>query len=225
MPNNNYLLTQLKTYAGCYECHITVDLGEQANTTSLTAFEAACETLGAKVIVIQLSNGQTPLQPMLSKFMQGEAEQIVADINAMRDALARDFCVVRLKVEAGIDNNNIPQTDAAISALAESCYFEHHIKMCLPIGMDLSALQHQLATYHGYVSKNARSIVQNNNSNKSKQEYRFVTQRFRRGNDYAVQQLEALLDFLHTQSIDTQKVIREFNIFDSYADLDAGWMQ
>lgn len=221
MPSNNHLLTQLETYAGCYECHITVDLGKQADATALARFESACEALDAKAIVIQLSNGQTPMQPMLSKFMKGNSERIVTDINAMRDALARDFLVVRLKVEAGIHNNHIPQTDADIRELAQSCYFEHHIKMRLPRGMDISALQQELAVYDGYVSKNARALVQKNNQ----QEYRFVTQRFRRGNDYAIQQLDALLDFLQTQEIEAQKVIREFNIFDSYADLDAGWMQ
>ncbi len=135
------------------------------------AFEAACDALGAKAIVIQLAKGQSPLQPMLSKFMQGDAEHIVADINTMRDALADNFSVLRLKVEAGIDNSNIPQTDAMARGLAESCYFEHHIKMRLPIGMDLVALQQALAIYHGYVSKNARALVRSIDGLRPLQQY------------------------------------------------------
>ncbi|MCK5726813.1 MAG: hypothetical protein KAH22_08325 [Thiotrichaceae bacterium] len=219
MPDNTLLLERLQTYAGHYECHITVDIGIN-NSEHLQCFEETCKSLGAKAIVIQLSNGKSPNQPMLSQFIRGDLEHAVEMINTLHNRLAEQFTVVRLKVEAAINNSNIPQSDAIAEALPKSCYFEHHIKMRLAKETDLSTLKTKLAQYHGYLSKNAHSFVDGQNN----EEYRFVTQRFRCGEPTAKRKLDALEAFLQNQPIAIHKIIREFNIFDSYSDLDNGWM-
>ncbi|KHD06337.1 hypothetical protein PN36_11135 [Candidatus Thiomargarita nelsonii] len=215
MKQNNTLLQRLKTYPGVFECHITVALPPNQ---PFVQFDQVCKKLGGKTIVIQLANGKTPTQPMMSKILSGDANTVLSQVNALTEGLSRYFSVLRLKIEvkAGISNTALPETTEEAELLPSSCYFEYHIKMQLEKGRVLENLRALFAPYHGYVSQN--TLEQD-----SRWEYRFVTQRLRLSNKAAEEHLSELLAFLKTQNIKVKKVIREFNIFDSHSDLDAGW--
>lgn len=219
MKQNNTLLQRLKNYPGVFECHITIALPPN-QPEKFVQFDQVCKKLGAKTIVIQLANGKTPTQPMMSKILIGDANTVLSQVNALTEGLSSYFSVLRLKIEvkikAGISNTALPETTEEAELLPSSCYFEYHVKMQLEKGRDLENLRALFAPYHGYVSQNTLE-------EDSRWEYRFVTQRFRLSNKTAEEHLSELLVFLKTQNIKVKKVIREFNIFDSHSDLDAGW--
>ena len=214
------LYQRLKTYSGIFECHITVALPPN-QPEKLLLFENICKNLGGKAIIIQLTNGITPTHPMIGKILKGDADAVLSQILALIDGLSRYFSIIRLKIEAGISNNNLPVTTKDAELLPSSCYFEYHLKMLLDKAYDLKQLRALFLPYHGYVSKNT---LKKDNNNNSHWESRFVTQRFRLSKMEAEEHLSELLVFVNTQNIKIQKVIREFNIFDSNSDLDAGWI-
>lgn len=218
MKPNDILLQRLKAYPGAFECHITVALPpEQPN--QLVLFKQICQQLGGKTTVIQLANGKTPTQPMMNKSLKGNANLVLSQINALHQEMAKHFPIVRLKVETDTSNAGLPETTEEAESLPPSCYFEFHVKMQLEKNHDLDKLRTLLAPYHGYVSENTLEEDETDNI----WEYRFATQRFRLGKPAAEEHLSALLEFLKTQNIKVKKVNREFNLFDSNADLDAGW--
>ena len=102
--------------------------------------------------------------------------------------------------------------------LPADCYFEHHVKLELPLKFDELALRRCMAKYNGYLSKNPLSkegVIQR----------RFVTQRFYQSTrKEAEQNLGPLLLKLQESDLKILQVIREFNIYDSNIARDAGWM-
>ncbi len=217
--SDDILYQRLKTYSGMFECHITVALPPN-EPDKLLLFDKVCKKLGGKAIIIELANGRTPTQPMISKILKGDADTVLSQINALIDGLSRYFSIIRLKIEAGISNTNLPETTKDAEVLPSSCYFEYHVKMQLEKACDLKKLRALFVPYHGYVSKNT---LRKDNKKDSGWEYRFVTQRFRLSKKAAEEHLSELLVFINTQNIKVKKVIREFNIFDSNSDLDYGW--
>jgi hypothetical protein len=218
MKPNELLFQRLTAYPGVFECHITVALPPQ-QPNKLVLFDQICQQLGGKTIVIQLANGKTPTQPMISKNFKGDANLVLSQINALHQEIAKHFPIVRLKVETSTFNAGLPETTEEAARLPPSCYFEFHVKMQLEKDHDLDQLRTLLAPYHSYVSENTLEEDESDNL----WAYRFATQRFRLGKPAAEAHLSALLTFLKTQHITVKKVNREFNIFDSNADLDAGW--
>lgn len=211
------LLQRLNYFHGHYECHITVTIPPNKQE-ALERFINVCHSLKAKPIVIVLNQGQTPTQPMLGKQLIGSPEWVHQEILDLEYTLAQQFEVTRVKVEVSPDTTNLPHNQDKATQLPESCYFEHHVKMLLPNTFDQTVLRKELEQYQGYLSRNA--IAKHNDD----YEYRFVTQRFRTSEAKAKQGLQDLLSYLEQQNITVTSTIREFNIFDSQADLDKGWM-
>lgn len=211
------LLERLQQFEGSYECHITVKLPPNDHT-ALAAFQKQCQLLQAKPVLIILSNGNTPTQPMLSKVLTGQPDSVEQAIHAMVETLNKSFHIERVKIEVDPTCLQLPQTQTQAEQLPTSCYFEHHVKIQLPIDTNLHTLRQSCKRYDGHLSKNA---IHKNSAN---HEQRFITQRFRTSDTQAQQGLKALLDYLNQPPFAIKKVIREFNIFDSHADLDQGWM-
>jgi len=209
------LRERLNYFSGQYECHITVCI----NKSEFAAFKSICESLAAKALTIHLENGDSAIQPMLCKRYAQGAGEVYTDIVYAVSELSKFFKISRVKVEAASTNANIPMTAAECKALPSDCYFEHHLKLELTSGQDLNTLKESVKQYDGYLSKNALSIS-------GSLEERFVTQRFY---NCALQQAEEklllLTNFLNENDYKIGKVIKEFNIYDSNALLDSGWME
>jgi hypothetical protein len=156
---------------------------------------------------------------MIGKMLQGDTAGVQGQINELVTGLEQYFKVLRVKVEAAMSNQGLPEIDDVANTLPASCYYEYHVKLKLEKGCDLEALRALFKPFDGYVSRNA---IKNDEQN-SQMEYRFVTQRFHLGREVAEKKLAALLDFISSQDIEIIKVIKEFNIFDSNRDLDFGW--
>lgn len=191
-----------------FEYHITVCGGEAA-AARLAAWAAE---RGVKFTHIVLARGQTVSQPMLTVRADGTAETALADASAMAAGLrAIGFEVTRVKVEAS----------PFIDGLARTAdrYFEHHIKLLLPPGVDEAALA-DLVTPHGaHLSRNARRVREDGRAE------RFVTQRCHRtGTEDAGAELDRLIDALREAGHAMLSVEREYVVYDSDPAVDAGWI-
>ncbi|WNO10871.1 hypothetical protein [Teredinibacter sp. KSP-S5-2] len=208
------LKQRLGYFEGVHECHITVDI----QPSEVEAFCHFCQHLGGDATVIELSNGHTPVQPMLGKIISPYEGETYEQILHLYNVLKVRYRILRVKVEAGLENKNIPLLDDENRSLPDTCYFEHHVKMQLRLDANLDDIRMQLKKYNAHLSNNALTVNKEN-------QYRFATQRFDDIGKYnAGAKLQELLGFLSEKNIPACKVIREFNIYDSNKDLDAGWL-
>lgn len=212
------LLQRLTYYAGPAEIHITVSL---ENTEAEKArFQEACEIENGKSIWIELASGHNINQPMYGKKLFTSALKQADEISRLVDRFEENFLVKRVKVEAGPDNQNIPQKFDKAQTEPEDCYFEHHVALSLNPDIDFKLLKSQLAQYDGYLSNNAFKIEP-----ASGQQIRFVTQRFSKiGQMEANAELDKLIAYAKQAGIEVIRVEREYNIYDSNLHLDNGWM-
>lgn len=213
MKGFDVLKKRLIQFPGQFECHITVDI----NIDQTEVFRSDCHALGGTPIVIELEQEAHGRQPMIAKFIDGKDSDAYQQIADLYNSLGKRYEVTRLKVEAGIDNEGVPQSDELAKRLPETCYFEHHVRMNLPQGADILLLKALLQGFNAHLSNNAFAKSENG-------QQRFATQRFRElGKENAVIELEKLLAFISHRKIFVDKVTREFNIYDSNKDMDAGW--
>ena len=116
-------------YSGPVEVHVTAHL---ENTPSAKSrFQMACLALGGKSIWIELEEGETINQPMFGLRLNTSPKEQVDKIRDIVESLTQDFSIKRIKVEAGPDNENVPQTAAAARDEPDDCYFEHHVALSL----------------------------------------------------------------------------------------------
>ena len=162
-------------------------------------FAALCTELGVDCVTIELTHGVHRAQPMTASHHRGELAVVVAEIAALQLRLeSAGFVVVRAKIEAAADNPGVPLSTG---------YFEFHIKLRLVDGV--SAIAHA----HG-----ARL------SNNGQRGTRFVTMRvYGASREVAEAKLAALLEALAPFEI--AGVAREYTVYDSRIELDAGWLE
>jgi hypothetical protein len=203
-------------FEGEFEVHITVRLDGARDLGSLQGWAAG---RGLSCTHIVLEQGAVASQPMLNWRARGRLSEELAAAEAVGRQLAADgFEVRRIKVEAGPGNRGVPQTDA--DAGDEDRYFEHHVKLALAPDVELAALI-ALACEHGaHVSRNVLRVRDD------ARHERFVTQRCGAvGRTRARVMLEALLDALRRAGYEMLDVEEEFVVFDSNAEVDAGWIR
>lgn len=212
------LMHRLAHYSGPVELHITVQLENKPSEKA--RFKAACQAKDGKFIWIELEDGHSINQPMFGTRMSLSPQEQADRIKTLVDSFAQDFSVKRVKVEAGPHNKNIPQSVQAAKNEPADCYFEHHLALELKADTNFGQLKSNLATYQGYLSRNAFKTVQ-----KSGDQIRFVTQRFSKlSQEQADAELEKLIAYAKRSQFNIISVEREYNIFDSNLHLDQGWM-
>jgi len=201
-------------FAGDFETHVTVSLGAPCRLADLQTWS---ELHGLKCLHILLDRGRTPSQPMLSRRSRGT---LTSELSRGRDLCQRlqtsGFVVARLKLEVSPFNDDVPQ---GTCGLGPAFYFEHHIKLLLPVGADAGSLIEIAEQHSAHLSRNA--LKQRDDG----WEERFVTQRVAdAGRIVASQRLQNLLRNLERLSIQRLKVEEEFVVFDNQIELDAGWI-
>lgn len=126
--------------------------------------------------------------------------------------------VVRVKVEADVCNDDVPQSDREAGPDLAT-YFEHHVKVLVSESAALSELG---GIAHGCGARLSR------NSRRQRADgfhERFVTQRiYGRGNEAAAKRLELLQDSIHQAGFEILEVEAEYVVFDSNVNLDRGWI-
>ena len=128
---------------------------------------------------------------------------MIDEVEAMHARIsAAGFTIVRTKLEAAANNEGVP--------LAEG-YFEFHVKVRDERGHELDTIARE---HGGRLSRNGRSGS------------RFITQRVYRADlATAEAQLDGLLAALDSAAISRSGIAREYTIYDSRIELDAGWLE
>jgi hypothetical protein len=194
-----------------YEAHLTVRCADDTALERLRRWSAA---RGLKLTHVVLARGRTPSQPMLTLRDASSFEAQTARARAVAAELEADgFAVVRVKVESDPWAPEVPRRPCAGER-----HFEHHVKLRLPAGADLTALAARVVPHGAHLSWNARRVTG------SGRHERFVTQRCHGVDaDGAGRALDALLAEL--AELEVLDVEREFVLYDSDGSMDAGWLE
>ena len=156
-----------------FETHVTVRAPCAAeDVTRLREWASSHELKFTHII---LARGRTPSQPMLTRHGHGTLADEHARAAELAAALGADgFDVTRVKIEAAPWNVGVPRTDAAAAADPPQRYFEHHVKLLLPVEADAAPIVAVARPHGAHVSHNALR-----RRDDGRQE-RFVTQRVHR---------------------------------------------
>ncbi|MDA2806030.1 nucleotidyl transferase AbiEii/AbiGii toxin family protein [Nocardiopsis suaedae] len=218
-------------FAGDFETHLTLDARTPDRIEEAARWARAH---GLKFTHIELDRGSSASQPMVTYHGHGtlDGELAVAERWAGRLSGA-GLPVTRTKIEASPVNTGVPWTAEEAHTLPGHCYFEFHIKLLLAPDADLDALARLVKPHRARLSRNARRVREDG------YQERFVTQRFSGvGRPTATALHRKLLDELEGQGLrylpprraaDAPEpgilgTEREFVVYDSALDLDAGWM-
>lgn len=196
---------------GYFEAHVTV------KPCDVESFATTCARLGVKCLhIVMPAHTAQAEQPMTGSYHLGTLAEVREAVLELARALVKDgFEVTRTKIEATGRAFGAPEDDAAASSLPMDVYFEHHATVALPDGFDEAALVDRCRALGGYVSKNLRKAAPE----------RFVTVRsYRVGRATADARFEGVLDALRELSVPLKNRAREYTVFDSAPQIDAGWM-
>jgi hypothetical protein len=212
------LLAQLKNQRGrgTFEAHVTIDAPDQPQRQR---FETYCADRSVKCVLIELPVGVTRSQPMTATYHRGELADVLVEVAALAsDLRAQGFIVTRVKLEAVATNEGVPITDDDAKAFPANNYFEFHVKLTLPHGATLDAVQALCAKHNAHLSANARKRDADGTQ-------RFVTQRIHGcGRARAEEQFDRLYQELLAEGYTLTNILREYSIFDSNTAVDAGWI-
>lgn len=196
---------------GYFEAHVTV------KPCDVESFARTCARLQVKCLHIVMPDGTAQAeQPMTGSYHLGTLSQAREQVLELARALVRDgFEVTRVKLEATGRAFGAPQTDDDAKALPTDVYFEHHATVLLPDGVDDALLLARCRQHGGYVSRNLRKAGTE----------RFVTVRsYRVGLTTAEARFERVLEELRALGVPLKNRAREYAVFDSAPQIDAGWM-
>lgn len=199
-------------FDGVFESHVTVAACDEA------AFARACDALGVKALFISLPRGAHPRQPMTGAHHRGALRDVMLTVHELAHELARaGFEVLRTKIEAVGPHRDLPLTDADAAAAPESNYFEHHAKVVLPSAAHEAEIAGAFAAAGAYLSRGAPRA--------DGLELRFVTLRsWGVGQASAEARFERVLGLAAELGLPLRNRTREYTVYDSALEVDAGWM-
>lgn len=194
-----------------FEIHITTNAVLQKDIPAYITF---CESIEAKPIIIELQEGETAQQPMISKVVKSDR---VADIPIWIERLTKQFeannyPVKRVKVE-------VPLEYIYLGEIAfpeyKGKYFEWHGKFIFENEEELDQARRTAISLGAHLSRN---------SLKGESNKRFITVRTY-GNEYAFKSaVNRLKNSLYIKPLDLEKEEYEYCIYDSNKVIDKGWI-
>lgn len=180
------------------EAHLTLDVSGKTE-----ALERRVARLGARLICIELSQGEWPRQLMVSAPLE-RADALQPLVSKLEELCG--LRVVRSKLEAPIDHD------------ATALYLEHHVKVRAPSSA-MSTLATLAKEHAAHLSRNAFRLHSDGF------EERFLTRRFAaQASGEEASALATLLTALEQHSLTVLKVERERVLHDDRLALDAGWL-
>ena len=204
------------SYKGTFEAHITI---KAVNSELKQNFSLLCQKLNVKCIFIELPQGVIRSQMMTASYHHGTFKDVLQQINQIADIIiSADFEVTRIKIEAMVSNQDIPMSDIKAQKLSKSNYFEFHVKAILSASENLEALKKYCLQHNAHLSKNTfKKLID------GKQE-RFITMRiYGLGYKSAQTRFDNLILYLKSKGFKLSQQQREYTVFDSNLNLDAGW--
>jgi hypothetical protein len=206
-------------FTGEFETHITV---QPPQPKSFAALVDWANTHSLQLLHIVLDRGNTRSQPMLTRRSSGTLINELQTAKSISTALQNaNFLVTRIKIEAALANQGIPQQDEEIWQHPADRYFEHHIKLCLAPTLPLQPLRQLALEHSAHLSYNQLRLRSDG------QQERFITQRCPRvGQINARYQLQKLLAAIRADAYQPPiKIEEEFVVYDSNLSIDDGWIE
>jgi non-canonical purine NTP pyrophosphatase (RdgB/HAM1 family) len=199
-------------FDGVFESHVTVAACDEA------AFRMTCDALGVKALFISLPRGRTSRQPMTGAHHRGPLHEVMLVVHQLaRDLVRAGFEVIRTKVEAVGPHLDLPLTDDVASRAPATNYFEHHAKIVLPSLDSETEVSRAFAELGAYLSRGAPRV--------DGVEMRFVTLRsWGLGQASADARFDRVLALAARLGLPLRNRTREYTVYDSALDVDAGWM-
>lgn len=133
-----------KDYPGVYEVHITVYncaqeiLKENGNKNPLKPseeyckkFESACDSIGVKALFINMDKPTKPMQLQTAAYQsfKNYAEAVMGGNKVAQDLQKLGFPVIRVRLEAMLNNADSPTTDNQALLADAGNYFEFHARI------------------------------------------------------------------------------------------------
>ncbi len=201
-------------FKGAFETHITVEFHQ------IDRLQQWCAARELQLLHILLDRGATRSQPMLTRRGYGDLDGELKIANELAQALTNaGFGVVRIKLEAAPENQDIPQSDSEARCHSPERYFEHHLKLRLSPTQDLRELAELASQHAAHLSRNAlqrHDLFQE----------RFVTQRCGGvGQSEANHRLNSLVKAIASAGDRPIDIRTEFVVYDSNLALDRGWIR
>ncbi|MEO1427935.1 MAG: hypothetical protein AAFV71_02485 [Cyanobacteria bacterium J06633_8] len=205
------------SYKGTFEAHITV---KADNLALKDKFKLVCQNLNLKCVFIELPKGVVRSQPMTASYHHGAFKDVLQEINAIAKIITkRDFEITRMKIEAMVSNRDIPISDMEAQKLSKSNYFEFHVKAILSTSENLEVLRKYCLQHDAHLSTNAFKKLADG------KQMRFITMRvYGVGYKSAQTRFDNLLEFLKAKRFKLSQQQREYTVYDSNSNLDAGWI-
>lgn len=207
--------------AGIFEMHVTVSGG-----AGVERFRQLCEELKCKTVLIELNAAKAGAhlsnQLMTASHHRGDSLYDLQErcFGMARRFVAEGFAIDRVKVEAMMSDEGVPDADAD-AAQRKSNYFEFHVKLALDTAdhEQYRRLAQLCADHSAHLSKNALKKMPDG------REHRFVTLRlYRVGRVSAVDRLERCVAALQAGGFSIVSTQREYSCYDSNVQLDQGWI-
>lgn len=208
-----------RDYSGDFEVHITV---RTASATILDRFRDWCGARGFRCLRIVLARGAHVEQPMATwrrwvttlSAVTTEAEKCAVEISQA------GIQVLRVKIEAALDNEQVPLQDIDAATHEPSNYFEHHVKLRQATLTPRAALLQVCEKHSSHLSRNTFRETEEG------LKVRFVTRRsYGVGRITAEEQRRQLLAALAELGEQVVESESEYCVYDSNLNLDAGWLR
>ncbi len=201
---------------GTFEAHITVAVTNEQRAQ----FRDTCRELHVKPVMIELPAGRSPSQPMTGSYHRGSAPEAASEVATLaRNLRERGYAITRVKLEAVATNDGVPDSDRDANTFPRDCYFEFHLKLLLDPNANTVPLEELCAQLGARLSRNAFKQRADGRSE------RFVTARvYHAGRRTAFAKADTLLAALTNAGYHIANQVREYSLFDSHANLDAGWL-
>lgn len=175
--------------------------------------------MGIKSVLIELPQGVVAKQLMTASYHRGTLISVKQEAYSLaREFDLAGFKIARVKIEAMVNNQDVPISDIQAQVLPETNYFEFHVKVTLaPTNIEMLA---QLCQQHdAHLSANAFKYQSHG------QQQRFITMRmYGIGLHTAQLRFNTLLSVLRAKNIKLSQPQQEYSVFDSNINLDNGWL-
>ena len=212
------IATEMHEYHGEFEVHITVNT---PSAKALDEFREWCHARDLKCVRIILARGAHIDQPMATWRRRGTKLSVVVEEAEQRatEMHRAGFPVVRVKVEAGLGNDDVPLQDADTKGHRPGNYFEHHVKLLRSMIAPCEPLVRACETLGAHLSRNAFREAADG------REERFVTLRsYEAGQFTSVMKLQELLAALEGLGEQVIACESEYCVYDTNLKVDAGWL-
>jgi len=197
-----------------YEAHATVAC---EGLRDWEKFSSICHEIGIKGIQILLPKGQYPTQLITASWHRGPFKKVRDEVYQIGILLsARGFEPSRHKIEAMLNNSQVPRTDNEAQSRSLEQYFEFHVKARHEEDKDETILSTICEQYGAHLSRSASNRV-------GSTVQRFITARYRVGLDKAVALFEAMLREFQEAGFELSNRLKEYTVFDDNLDQDSGW--